>query len=72
MRDKTHMDQIERWARFVRENKDWKKIHTEFINAQFKLSEDFLKKLLKEKGGKEKVIKLFRIKNLKGYPSLQD
>ena len=32
--DKT--EQIERWAKFVRENPNkWKKIHTKFINAIF-------------------------------------
>ena len=42
MRDKTHMEQAERWACYVRDHPNgWKKIHTEFINALFKKQEDF-------------------------------
>ena len=71
MRDKSHKDQMERWASFVKNNPDkWKKIHTEFVNAQFEKSEKFYKRLLKTKKGKEKIIKIFKIKNLKGYPFL--
>lgn len=73
MRDKSHDDFIQRWAEKVKNDKkrEWKKIHTEFINAQFKKSEEFYERLAKQKGGKEKIIKIFNIKNLKGYPSLQ-
>jgi hypothetical protein len=72
MRDKTHDDFIERWADFVRNNPDkWKAIHTEFINAQFEKSEQFYKNLAKTKEGKQKIIEIFKIKNIKGYPSLQ-
>ena len=70
MRDKTHMDFVEKWANYVKNNSDWKKIHTEFIDSQFKMHEDFIKRLLKEKDGKEKIIKLYKIKNLKGYKEL--
>ena len=59
MRDATHKDFIIRWAKFVRDNPDkWRKIHAEFINSQFKMNEDFLKRLSKEKNGKEKIIKI--------------
>lgn len=70
MRDKTHMEFVERWADYVKNNSDWKKIHTEFINSQFKMHDDFIKRLLKEKGGKEKIIKIYKIKNIKGYKEL--
>ncbi len=71
MRDKTHMEQVEKWAYYVRDNpNDWKKIHTEFINALFKKQEDFIKRLAKTKGGKEKIIKLYNIKNINGYKKL--
>jgi len=72
MRNKTHDDQITRWALFVKNNPHkWKKIHTEFIDAQFEKSERFYKAFSKTKKGKEKIINLFNIKNLKAYPSLK-
>ena len=71
MRDITHEDFVIRWAKFVRDNPNkWRKIHTEFINSQFKMNEDFLKRLSKEKDGKEKIIKLYSIKNVSGYKKL--
>lgn len=71
MRDKTHMESVERWAEFMQKNPDkWKAIHTDFIDSQFQKHKDFLKKLKKTKGGKEKIIQLYRIKNLKGYKKL--
>lgn len=67
----THMDFIERWAQFMREHPtEWKKIHTEFINAQFTSHEQFLERLLKQPNGKEKIRELYKIKNLEGYPTL--
>ena len=71
MRDATHKGFVIRWAKFVRDNPDkWRKIHAEFINSQFKMNEDFLKRLSKEKNGKEKIIKLYNIKNVSGYKKL--
>lgn len=67
MRDKTHLDHIEKWASFVRTNPDWQKTHTEFINAQFEMAEQFMKRLLNEKEGEKKLIKLYGIKNIAGY-----
>lgn len=65
------VEAVERWANFVKNHSsEWKKIHTEFINSQFKKSEDFIKRLLKQKGGTEKVIRLYEIKNTKGYNRL--
>lgn len=69
-RDKTHADHIESWAHFVKTNPNWKKIHTEFINAQFEKANSFIKRLLKQPNGKEKIIKLYKIKNKKGYSKL--
>ena len=65
MRDKTHLEQIERWAEYVRTNPDWKKKHTEFIDAQFEMSNRFYKKLAETPEGREKIKKLkeMRIKN---------
>lgn len=63
-----HIEQIERWAHFVKNNPDkWKKIHTEFINAQFEKHNRFVKNLLKQKHGFEKIIKLYDIKNVEVY-----
>ena len=66
--NKERIEQIERWAEYVRNNKDWKKIHTPFINAQFQKSMEFYKRLAKQKCGKEKIIKLFGIENKKAIP----
>ncbi len=64
-RNSSHKDQIERWAEFVKNNPDkWKKIHTAFINAQFKKSEEFYKRLAKTKEGREKIRKLVEMKNI--------
>ena len=49
------MESVEKWAFFVKNNpKKWKKIHTEFINSQFKKSDDFIKRLLNQKDGIKK------------------
>ena len=66
-------EEIDRWIKFMKENPDkWKKIHTKFINAQFEKSYKFIKRLLKQPKGKEKIIKAYKIKNLKGYKGLLD
>ncbi len=68
----SHQDQIERWAHFVRDHPtEWKKIHTEFINAIFQKHDEFIERLLKQPNGKQKIIELYNIKNLEGYPSLK-
>ena len=57
--------QIERWAKYVKDNPDsWKKVHTEFINSQFEKHQAFVKRLLKTKGGKDKLIRIYNIKNM--------
>lgn len=71
MRDETHDDFLVRWANFVKNNpKKWRKFHTQFINAQFESNRRFLKNLSKQKGGPEKIIKLYGIKNINGYRKL--
>ena len=68
----THLDQVERWAEFVRNNPNkWKKIHVEFINSLFLNQQRVYKELSKTKEGKKKLIELYGIKNLDGYPSLK-
>ncbi|MBM3199839.1 hypothetical protein FJZ53_02790 [Candidatus Woesearchaeota archaeon] len=71
MRDASHEDPIRRWALFVKDHPGkWKRIHTEFINARFEKAEQIYHKLAQTKKGKEKIIKIFNIRNTKGYPSL--
>ena len=63
-----HLQQVERWALFVKENPTkWKKIHTEFINALFEKHYSFRSKLLHMPNGKEKLMKLYNIKTKEGY-----
>ncbi len=72
MRDQSHMDQIERWAHFVKDNPTkWKKIHTEFINALFQKNEEVIRRLLQQPKGKEKLIELYRIRNVDGLDWLK-
>jgi hypothetical protein len=62
LRDKSHMEQVERWAEYVRNNPDWKKKHTKFIDAQFDIANRFYKKLALSPGGKEKIEELRKVK----------
>ncbi len=70
MRDKTHMEQVERWAHYVKTDPRWRDAHDQFINAQYEMAHAFIKRLAKQPGGKEKIIKLYGIRNRKGYPKL--
>ncbi len=64
-------EEIKDWIKYMKEHPDsWKKIHTKFINAQFSKADSFIKKLAEQPGGKEKIIKTYKIKNLKGYQNL--
>ena len=63
MRDKTHDEQIERWARYVRENPEsWKKEHTDFIDSQIINSWKFFDRLSKTPNGLEKIKELIELK----------
>ncbi|MGV8150211.1 MAG: hypothetical protein ACP5NV_00610 [Candidatus Woesearchaeota archaeon] len=71
MIDKTHEEFIDRWAIFVKNNPNkWQKTHADFINSQILHSQDFIKKLSKKRGGKQKIISLYNIKNIGGYKNL--
>ena len=62
------MEQVERWANFVKNNpKKWKKAHSSFISSQFRKHEAFIKRLMKESGGFEKILSLYGIKNIQEY-----
>jgi len=63
-RDKTHSEQIERWARFVKDNPNkWKPKFKEFIDSQIIMSRRFYKRLLQTPGGKEKIKTLRNLKS---------
>lgn len=71
MRDKTHTEFVEKWAKFVRDNPNkWQEPHAKLIDSQILMNRDFLKRLSKEKNGREKIIKLYSIKNIAGYKKL--
>ena len=60
MRDKTHDEQIERWAKFVRDNPDkWKEKIKPFLDSQILIARRFYFKLAESEEGREK-IKLLR------------
>jgi len=70
MRDISHIQSIERWTEYMKKNPEWKKHHTEFIDAQFEKAYKIIKKILKSEEGKEKIKKIYNIENEKGYPKL--
>ena len=64
-------EEIDRWIKYMKEHPErWKKIHTEFINAQFIKSNHFIKRLVQQPGGREKITNAYRIKNIRGYKEL--
>jgi len=55
-RDKTHAEQIERWAKYVRENPDkWKAKLKPFLDGQIIMARRFYKELAKTPEGREKI-----------------
>lgn len=60
IRDKTHMQQVERWANFVKTHPRavWKKQVGPLIDAQIIMAERFYARLAKTPGGAEKIRKL--------------
>lgn len=65
-----HIDFILRWVEYMGKNPNWKKYQNKFINAQFQKNEEFISKLLKEDNGEEKIARIYKIKNFKGYPRI--
>ena len=61
MRDKTHSDQIERWARYVKENPEWKKKIKFLVDSQIIVARRSYDKILTLPNGENK---LKRIRNL--------
>ena len=55
MRDKIHMEEVVRWAEFVRNNprSKWKKAVNLLINATYQKADEFYKRLEKSERGRE-------------------
>ena len=63
MRDKTHLNQVERWANYVKENPDkWKSKLKPFIDAQILMSRRFYKNLAQTEEGRKKIEELRDLK----------
>jgi len=67
MRDKTHDEQVERWAKYVKDNPSgWKLKLKPFLDAQIIMAERFYSRLANTKEGQKKILML---KNLKIKPN---
>ena len=63
MRDKTHIDELERWARYVYDNPDkWKQKIKPFLDSQIKISQRAYKKILQMPNGNEKILRIRKVK----------
>lgn len=59
MRDKSHEEQIERWAEYVKENPDkWKAQLKPFLDSQIVMAQRFYRKLAETEEGKLKISEL--------------
>ena len=59
MRDKSHEEQIERWAEFVKNNPTkWRSKAKPFIDGQILMARRFFNKLAETPEGREKILKL--------------
>lgn len=59
MIDKSHDEQVIRWARFCKNHpEEFRKHLNPFLNSQIVMARKFYKRLLKKPNGKEIVIKL--------------
>ncbi|MBI2449725.1 hypothetical protein HYV49_05510 [Candidatus Pacearchaeota archaeon] len=60
MRDKSHMEQVEKWAEYVRNNPrdKWKKVINLLMNATYQKADEFYKRLEKTREGREILARL--------------
>ncbi|MDP4039296.1 MAG: hypothetical protein Q8P57_01840 [Candidatus Pacearchaeota archaeon] len=71
MRDKSHMDAVERWAEFVRthDRNEWKPGIDAFINSVYEKADDFYVRLQETEKGREVLERLredrMKVKTLK-------
>ena len=57
-------EEIDRWIKYMKENPNtWRKIHNNFIDAQFIKANDFVQRMLKEPNGKERLLNIYNIQN---------
>jgi hypothetical protein len=61
MRDKSHEEQVERWAEYVRTHDNWKEKLKPFLDSQIIIARRFYKKLAKTPEGREKIMMLKKI-----------
>ena len=62
--EKSRLEQIERWAKFIRENPDkWRRQHTLFLNAQIICANEKYEKLKKMSNGEKIIEELRRLRN---------
>jgi len=68
MKDKSHMEAVERWAEFVKNNPraKWKKSVNMLIDATYSKSNDFYKRLEGSEKGRE-ILKRLREERLRGF-----
>ncbi|MFH1607570.1 MAG: hypothetical protein ABIA78_00370 [archaeon] len=63
MKNKSHDEQVERWAKFCKDNPDKFKKHLKsFLDAQIIMSRRFYERLEKEENGREIIMKLKAMK----------
>ena len=61
MRDKTHEEQLERWAEYVRTHpKEWKSRLKPFLDSQIIISRRFYKRLAETEEGRVKLKELVK------------
>jgi len=66
-------EEIDRWIKYMKENPNtWREIHNKFIDAQFIKAHEFAQKILKESNGKEKLMKIYNIKNKNAFSVLHN
>ncbi len=55
MRNKTHLEQVERWANFIKgkSSKEWRPKFNEFIDSQFEMAKRFRENLEKTEDGRQ-------------------
>jgi len=58
-REQSHTDQIERWAKFVRDNPNWREQFKKFSDGQIIMARRVYKRLAETEEGRRK-IKLLR------------
>ena len=64
-------EEIDRWVEYMKEHPDsWKRVHSEFVNAQFEKARAVWERLASTPEGRKKIIAIYNIKNTKGYPKL--